>query len=88
MRLFSYQDQSQQKRVGLLRAKDSSEFIDLAATDASLPKTLLDVISTAGAMTRIAELAKSSTASIKSIQGIKFIPLVDNPTKIICLGLN
>ena len=88
MRLFSYQDQGQQKRVGILRAKDSSEFIDLAATDASLPTTLLEVISTAGDMARIAELAKSSTASIKAVQGIKFIPLVDNPTKIICLGLN
>jgi len=88
MRLFSYQDQSQQKRVGLLRAKDSSEFIDLAATDASLPKTMLEIISTAGAMERITQVSKSATAVVKAVQSVQFIPVIDNPSKIICLGLN
>ena len=88
MRLFSYQDQSQQKRVGLLRAKDSSEFIDLAATDASLPKTMLEIISTAGAMDRITQVSKSATAVVKAVQSVQFIPVIDNPSKIICLGLN
>ena len=44
MRLFSYQDSNKNKRVGLLRDKDSSEFIDLSATDANLPNTLLEII--------------------------------------------
>ena len=88
MRLFSYQDSNKINRVGLLRAKDSSEFIDLSATDASLPNTLLEIISSGNAMSHIATLAKNPAAAIKSIQGVKFIPLVDRPGKIICLGLN
>ena len=88
MRLFSYQDSNKNKRVGLLRAKDASEFIDLSATEASLPNTLLDIIASEHAMTHIAALAKNPAAVIKSIQGIEFIPLVDRPGKIICLGLN
>ncbi len=88
MRLFSYQDSNKNKRVGLLRAKDSGEFIDLSATDASLPNTLLDIISSAHAMSHIAALANNPAAVIKPIQGVKFIPLVDRPGKIVCLGLN
>ncbi|MDO8692932.1 MAG: fumarylacetoacetate hydrolase family protein [Sheuella sp.] len=88
MRLFSYQDSNNNKRVGLLRAKDSSEFIDLAATDASLPSTLLEIISNGHAMSHIASLANKPAAVIQSIQGVNFIPLVDRPGKIICLGLN
>lgn len=88
MRLFSYQDSNQQKRVGLLRAKDSSEFIDLSATDAKVPSTLLEILSTPQAMSHVASLAKSASAVIKPVDGIRFIPLIDRPGKIICLGLN
>lgn len=88
MRLFSYQDSNKNKRVGLLRSKDSGEFIDLSATDASLPNTLLEIIASGQAMGHIAALAKNPAAVIKSIQGINFIPLIDQPGKIICLGLN
>ncbi len=88
MRLFSYQDSNKNKRVGLLRDKDSSEFIDLSATDSSLPDTLLEMIASGQAMSHIAALAKSPTATIKSLQGVQFIPLIDRPGKIICLGLN
>ena len=88
MRLFSYQDKNKQKRVGLLRAPDAKEFIDLGATDAALPKSLLEIIETAGAMDRVAQLAKASNAVIQPLAGVNFIPLVDKPSKIICLGLN
>jgi len=88
MRLFSYQDSNKNKRVGLLRDKDSSEFIDLSATDSTLPDTLLEMIASGQALSYIAALAKSPTAAIKSIQGVQFIPLIDRPGKIICLGLN
>jgi 2-keto-4-pentenoate hydratase/2-oxohepta-3-ene-1,7-dioic acid hydratase in catechol pathway len=88
MRLFSYQDKNKQKRVGLLRAPDAKEFIDLGATDAALPKSLLEIIETAGAMERVAQLAQASNAVIQPLAGVNFIPLVDKPSKIICLGLN
>ena len=88
MRLFSYQDSNKNKRVGLLRDKDSSEFIDLSATDANLPNTLLEIIESDHALEHIASVAKNPAAVIHSIQGVQFIPLIDRPGKIICLGVN
>jgi 2-keto-4-pentenoate hydratase/2-oxohepta-3-ene-1,7-dioic acid hydratase in catechol pathway len=49
---------------------------------------LLEIISNGHAMSHIASLANKPVAVIQSIQGINFIPLVDRPGKIICLGLN
>ncbi|MDN3986939.1 fumarylacetoacetate hydrolase family protein [Zwartia vadi] len=88
MRLFSYQDKSNQKRVGVLKSAGSQEFIDLAATDASLPKTLLEIIATPGAMERVKQAAQSPKAVVHTLNGIRFIPLIDRPSKIVCLGLN
>jgi 2-keto-4-pentenoate hydratase/2-oxohepta-3-ene-1,7-dioic acid hydratase in catechol pathway len=53
-----------------------------------LPKSLLEIIETAGAMDRVAQLAQASNAVIQPLAGVNFIPLVDKPSKIICLGLN
>jgi 2-keto-4-pentenoate hydratase/2-oxohepta-3-ene-1,7-dioic acid hydratase in catechol pathway len=88
MRLFSYQDQAKQQRVGLLRGVDSPDFIDLAASDASLPKSLLGILETTGAMDRVAQLASDGKAVIGQIKDVTFLPVIDRPNKIVCLGLN
>ena len=88
MRLFSYQDKNNQKRVGVLKAIGSQEFIDLAATDATLPKSLLEIISKPGAMDRAKQAAQSAGAVVHSLKNVRFIPLIDRPSKIVCLGLN
>lgn len=88
MRLFSYQDKNNQKRVGVLKAVGSQDFVDLAATDASLPKSLLEIIATPGAMERASQAAKSASAVVQSLKDVRFIPLIDRPSKIVCLGLN
>ncbi len=88
MRLFSYQDKNNQKRVGLLKAAGSEQFIDLAATDSTLPKSLLEIIATPGAMERVQQAGKNVAAVIGSIKDVRFIPLIDRPSKIVCLGLN
>ena len=88
MRLFSYQDKNNQKRVGVLKAVGSQEFIDLAATDATLPKSLLEIISTPGAMDRAKQASTSAGAVVRSLKEVRFIPLIDRPSKIVCLGLN
>lgn len=88
MRLFSYQDKNNQKRVGLLKAVGSEQFIDLAATDPTLPKSLLDIIATPGAMERVQQAGKNVAAVVGSIKDVRFIPLIDRPSKIVCLGLN
>ena len=88
MRLFSYQDKNNQKRVGVLMAVDSQEFVDLAATEATLPTSLLDLIATPGAMERAKQAAHSAGAVVQSLKNVRFIPLIDRPSKIVCLGLN
>lgn len=88
MRLFTYQDQNKNKSVGLLRSPESSEFIDICASDTSLPKSLLDIIAEQGAMDKVAQLAKTSNAVVKNIKDVTFLPVIENPSKIICLGLN
>jgi 2-keto-4-pentenoate hydratase/2-oxohepta-3-ene-1,7-dioic acid hydratase in catechol pathway len=88
MRLFSYLDKNNQKRVGVLKAAGSQEFVDLAATDATLPKSLLELIATPGAMERAKKVSQSATAVTQSLKDIRFIPLIDRPSKIVCLGLN
>lgn len=88
MRLFSYQDKNNQKRVGLLKAAGSEQFIDLAATDPTLPKSLLDIIATPGAMERAQQAGQNTSAVMGSLKDVRFIPLIDRPGKIICLGLN
>ena len=88
MRLFSYQDKNNQKNVGLLKAVGSEQYIDLGATDPTLPKSLLDLIATPGAMERAQHAGNSASAVVGSLKDVRFIPLIDRPGKIICLGLN
>ena len=88
MRLFSYLDKNNQKCVGVLKAAGSQEFVDLAATDATLPKSLLELIATPGAMERAKKVSQSATAVTQSLKDVRFIPLIDRPSKIVCLGLN
>ena len=88
MRLFSYVDKNNQKRVGVLKAAGAQEFVDLAATDATLPKSLLEIIATPGAMARAEQATKSASAVVQSLKDVRFIPLIDRPSKIVCLGLN
>jgi len=88
MRLFSYQDKNKQNKVGLLKAGGSTEFIDLLASDPSSPKTLLEIIATPGAMERVAQVGQSAAAVVGLLKDVRFIPLIDRPSKIVCLGLN
>ena len=88
MRLFSYHDQSNKKSIGVLRKKDSNEFVDLCATDASIPTDLGSLI----AMDPDLELAKgalsNSKAVIRNLSDVQFDILIDRPGKIVCMGLN
>ncbi len=88
MRLFSYHDQSNKISIGVLRKKDSNEFVDLCATDASIPTDLGSLI----AMDPDLELAKgalsNSKAVIRNLSDVQFDILIDRPGKIVCMGLN
>lgn len=88
MRLFSYRDQGMQPKIGLLREKSSQEFIDLCATDSSIPSKLREFIEIDPNFSRAKQALSNPNAIIKKLSEIKFDVLIDQPGKIVCMGLN
>ena len=88
MRLFSYRGQSMQPKIGLLRDKSSQEFIDLCATDPSIPNKLRALIEIDPHFSSAKQTLSNPNAVVKTLSEIKFDVLIDQPGKIVCLGLN
>lgn len=88
MRLFSYKNKKNEKGIGVLCAKDSQQFVDLCATDPSIPNTLLGLIEIDPSLTKAQEALSSPNAVIRSLPEIQFETLIDRPGKIVCMGLN
>lgn len=87
MRLFSFQKPNGDKRVGVLKDSSAKEYLDLNELDPSLPKTLFGILNTSESLSRVAELVKGHNSYLP-LTNIRFIPLIDKPGKIVCLGLN
>ena len=88
MRLFSYRDQSNQKSIGVLRKKDSNEFVDLCATDASIPADLGALVAMDPELVMAKKALANPNAIIRNLSEIQFDILIDRPGKIVCMGLN
>jgi 2-keto-4-pentenoate hydratase/2-oxohepta-3-ene-1,7-dioic acid hydratase in catechol pathway len=88
MRLFSYKNKKNEKGIGVLCAKDSQQFVDLCATDPSIPNTLLDFIEMDASLTKAKQALSNSKAVIRDLSDIQFATLIDRPGKIVCMGLN
>ncbi|MBI2746089.1 MAG: fumarylacetoacetate hydrolase family protein [Burkholderiales bacterium] len=88
MRLFSFEAQGQ-SRIGVLKSAGAQEFIDLAVADPSLPKDMGALIAQAGGLEAARQVAaQAPAAALKPLAGVRFLPLVPRPGKIVCLGLN
>jgi 2-keto-4-pentenoate hydratase/2-oxohepta-3-ene-1,7-dioic acid hydratase in catechol pathway len=88
MRLFSYEEQGQ-TRIGVLKNAEAKEFIDLSQAAPSLPTDMGALIALPGGLDAARAAAAKATASvIKPLAGVRFVPLVPRPGKIVCLGLN
>jgi 2-keto-4-pentenoate hydratase/2-oxohepta-3-ene-1,7-dioic acid hydratase in catechol pathway len=86
--------------VGLLPAANATHYIDLSVAAPQLPATLAGILADANALqvARNALQVGGSTASgapssatssaMRPLAGAHFRPLIPNPGKIICLGLN
>jgi 2-keto-4-pentenoate hydratase/2-oxohepta-3-ene-1,7-dioic acid hydratase in catechol pathway len=72
----------------LLRDKSSQEFIDLCATDPSIPSKLRALIEIDPHFSSAKQTLSNPNAVVKSLSEIKFDVLIDQPGKIVCLGLN
>lgn len=87
MRLFSFQKPNGDKRVGVLKDSSAKEYLDLNQLDPTLPKTLLGILESKESLEGVANLIKGHN-SYQPLVDIKYIPLIDRPGKIVCLGLN
>lgn len=92
MRLFSFEENGIAKIGVLTNAADT--FVDLSAASPHLPTDMTALIAMDGGLEAAASAASQASAlaihPLSALQGgnLKYLPLVPNPSKIVCMGLN
>ncbi len=88
MRLFSFEAQGQ-TRIGVLKSAGAQEFIDLSLAAPGLPGDMGALIAQAGGLEAARQAAaQAPAAAVRPMAGVRFLPVVPRPGKIVCLGLN
>lgn len=88
MRLFGFKDLKGQDGVGALLKDGSSSFIDLCATDPLTPNSLQLLIQSPDWMNRATAAIQNANSIKGSLDSIIFKPPIEQPGKIVCMGLN
>jgi 2-keto-4-pentenoate hydratase/2-oxohepta-3-ene-1,7-dioic acid hydratase in catechol pathway len=88
MRLFSFRNPGNGRGIGVLRDKDSQQFVDLCATDPSIPNNLLSFIESDASFNKAKQALSNPKAVIRNLADIQFETLIGRPGKIVCMGLN
>jgi 2-keto-4-pentenoate hydratase/2-oxohepta-3-ene-1,7-dioic acid hydratase in catechol pathway len=88
MRLFSFKDSNGHDGVGALLKGSAETFINLSATDPLIPNSLQEIIQSTEHLDRAKLALKNSGAVKENISSITFKSLIENPGKIVCMGLN
>jgi 2-keto-4-pentenoate hydratase/2-oxohepta-3-ene-1,7-dioic acid hydratase in catechol pathway len=88
MKIFSLRDASNKDTLGVLLPSDSSRYIDLCATESSIPVSLLELITIDPNFALVAKAMQSSNPVISQMADITFRTLIERPGKIVCMGLN
>jgi 2-keto-4-pentenoate hydratase/2-oxohepta-3-ene-1,7-dioic acid hydratase in catechol pathway len=88
MRFLSFESHGHAK-LGWIKDAASTSFVDLSLLGLSLPTDLKTLISTPGAMAAAHAAAQKAPASaILALASVQLLPLIPNPGKIVCMGLN
>jgi 2-keto-4-pentenoate hydratase/2-oxohepta-3-ene-1,7-dioic acid hydratase in catechol pathway len=88
MRFFSY-EQNAQTSVGVLLSESATEFVNFAALGSKLPNDLKALIERPdGLATAYAEAKKAPPQALLPLKDVKFKTLIENPSKVVCMGLN
>ena len=88
MRLISY-DNKGRAAIGVVKSANATEFVDLGAAGFAHASDMTELLATPGGLA--AAKAASNTApahALKPLAGIRYLPVVPRPPKILCLGLN
>jgi 2-keto-4-pentenoate hydratase/2-oxohepta-3-ene-1,7-dioic acid hydratase in catechol pathway len=88
MRFLSFKTDNH-SGVGWIKDASSPTFVDLSLLGLDLPTDLLTLIATEGAMAAADAAARLAPASaIRTLSSVHLLPLITNPGKIVCMGLN
>ncbi len=88
MRFFSF-EQNAQTSVGVLLNAQDQDFVDFSALGSKLPNDLKALIEIPGGLEQAyAEAKKAPVSAHKALKDVKFKTLIENPSKVVCMGLN
>ena len=88
MRLFSYNNHGH-AAIGIVKSASANEFVDLGATGLSFSTDMTEILAAPGALAAVKAAADTAPVhAVKPLAGIRYLPVVPRPPKIICLGLN
>ena len=88
MRFISFEEHGQ-TAVGWLKNAQATELVDLRQVGLNLPTDLKTLIATPGALQAAHDAAiKAPSAASKPLSRVNLLPLIPNPGKIVCMGLN
>lgn len=75
--------------VGWIKDASSEMLVDLSLLGLDLPADLKTLIATEGAMAAAhAAALKAPATAIRTLSSVQLLPLIPNPGKIVCMGLN
>ena len=88
MRFLSFESHGHAK-LGWIKDAKSTAFVDLGLLGLSLPTDLKTLIETPGAIAAAHAAAQQAPASaMVALASVQLLPLIPNPGKIVCMGLN
>jgi 2-keto-4-pentenoate hydratase/2-oxohepta-3-ene-1,7-dioic acid hydratase in catechol pathway len=88
MRFLSFTANGQPS-LGWIKDAQASSFVDLGLLGLGFPSDLKTLIATPGAMAAAHAAALNAPASaLRALASVELLPLITNPGKIVCMGLN
>ncbi len=88
MRFLSFSTNGQ-SNIGWIKDAQATDFVDLGQLNMGFPSDLKTLVTTPGGMAAAHAAALNAPASaMRSLSSVQLLPLIPNPSKIVCMGLN
>ena len=88
MRFLSFEANGQ-AGIGWVKDIHATDFVNLTLAAPELPRNLKDLICATGGLAAADAAARKAPASaVQAMSGVTMLPLIPNPGKIVCMGLN
>ena len=88
MRFLSFEANGQ-AGIGWVKDIQANDFVNLTLAAPELPRDLKDLICSPGGLAAADAAARKAPASaVQAISSVTMLPLIPNPGKIVCMGLN